>query len=447
MWPASLRSVLGYAGSRGERLVLASMVKLDQPALAEGELRWRHETRSGWLRLVVLVILVANVALGEHDGNHLVHRNVLVGYAFVSVVALALALTKRTPHWSGAIFVVGDASVVVALLHEHLFGSSGNLDHNLTTSSLAIAFLLLNHVALRLAWPLIVLFATLVVAGWLSLVAVSMFAHQQGALADAHAFSSMLTEAALAAAFSFAAFVSFTLVRDHDEIVALAASSERRRYSLSRFFSPGVVADLQSGGASLDLARREAAVLFVDLRSFTRFAESAKASELAKLLTDYRREVTRVVFDCGGSVDKFIGDGVMAVFGQPQPRPDDAERALRCALRLSAALAAWNERREREGLQALDAGIGLHFGAAVGGVIDSGGHDEFTVFGDAVNVAERLERLTKTLGASLVVSAATLAKVGAAAYVDPWCWRDDVKLEGRSGTLRIAYLPRPAEGG
>lgn len=412
----------------------------EEPGLTRDERRWRREARSAWLRLAVLLILVVNLLVGEHHGNLVVHANVLVGYALATTVALALALARRGPPWTGTAFVVVDATLVVALFHEHLFGPSGRLDHSLTTPTLAIAFLLLNHVALRLTPRLVVIFAGLAVTGWLSLLAITAIYHGAGPLSDAP--SPYLTETALAAAFAFAAFVTFLLTRDHGVLLKQAMKSERRRHSLSRFFSPGVVAQLQRGGISLQLERREAAVMFVDLRSFTGFAETANPRDLAELLIEYRQQVTQCVFDWGGTVDKFIGDGVMAVFGQPKPMPDDAERALYCALQLNRGLAEWKQRRHQEGKPALDAGIGLHVGPVIGGVLEGGHHDEFTVFGDAVNVAERLERLTKTLDASLVVSAATLAQVPSARDAASWSWKHDVELAGRSAILSIAYLER-----
>lgn len=128
--------------------------------------------------------------------------------------------------------------------------------------------------------------------------------------------------------------------------------------------------------------------MFVDLRSFTRFSEEASPEEVAKLLSEYRELVVEAVFAHGGMIDKFIGDGVMAAFGQPHKADDDAARALQCALQLRGALAEWKTQRSRRGDKVLDAGIGLHMGTVMGGILESGSHDEFTLFGDAVNVAK-----------------------------------------------------------
>lgn len=411
----------------------------DEPTLSVEGRRWRREKRSAWLRLAVFGILIANLLMGEHGGNLLVHANVVVGYGVATVLALGLALARRGPVWLPVALAAMDALAVVALFHEHLFTAGDAFSHALNTTNLAIAFVLLTHVALRLRPQLVSLYAGVVVVGWLSLLVVKNAA---ALWQDAQSIAILGADSALAAAFAFAAFVAYLLIRDHDSLLRSALGSEHRRLSLSRFFSPDVVAELERGRIKLDLERRVAAVMFVDLRSFTRFSEAASANDLADLLVEYRTYVTEAVFEWGGTVDKFIGDGVMAIFGQPRPKPDDAERAIRCALHLSKLLAGWKARRLKEGRAALDAGIGLHLGPVIGGVLESGQHHEFTVFGDAVNIAARLEGVAKGLDSALVLSAETLTRLPALASEFPWIWRDDVELEGRTSTLRIAYLPR-----
>lgn len=399
---------------------------------------WRREARSAWLRLAVLLILVANLSAGEEHANLLVHLNVVAAYALATAAAIALALLRRGPSWAGAAFIVLDALLVLALFHEHLFARSPGFDHELTASGIAVSFLLLAHVALRLKARLVALFAGLVLAGWLPLIALAAL---WGA-GPAHHAVSLGAEAALASAFTFAAFTLFLLVSDHAAVVRSAVASERRRTSLSRFFSPAVVAELEAEGATPALHRRDAAVMFVDLRSFSRFSEGVEPMEVASMLSEYRDLVAGAVFAHGGTVDKFIGDGVMAVFGHPRAAPDDAARALRCAEEVAASLARWGKARGRAGRQALDAGVGVHYGSVVAGVLASGGHHEFSIFGDAVNVAERMEGATKLLDASVVVSHALLDRVPRRPEDKAWVLRGGLDLDGRSGPVYVAYLPR-----
>lgn len=413
---------------------------MDDLSISPEQREWRRESRSAWLRLAVLVILIANLSTSEHGQNVVLHSKAILAYGVITVLALSLVLARHAPTWLSVGLTVADALVVVALFHSHLFvaGSDG-AGHALTTSNLAVAFVLLSHVALRLKAAWVVLYSTIVVAGWLALL---LAKNVETHWIDRQALDLLFEDATLALAFGFGAFVVVLLIQDHGRMLHLAIRSERRRLSLSRFFSPGVVDELQRGAISTDLQRRPAAIMFVDLRSFTRFTESANPQELAELLADFRREVTSSVFSFGGTIDKFVGDGVMAVFGQPTPKKDDAERALRCAIHLGKALTAWGERRKELGRPWLEAGIGLHVGQVIGGIIQSGQHDEFTVIGDVVNVSARLEALAKVFDAWLVVSADLLMLAPAVEAPGEWVWKEDVQLEGRTAVLRVAYLPR-----
>ncbi|PSH61440.1 adenylate cyclase [Phyllobacterium brassicacearum] len=411
-----------------------------QPSAAD-ERQWTRDIRSASLRGAVLLILFANLILGNDHDNIVVHVTVVIGYLAVSLLSLGMAIARRGPRWADTFFVSVDALLVIIVLYEHLFRIDVTQEHGLTTPSLAIAFLLLNHVGLRLMPSLVALFGGIVLAGWVFLLLLMTVLHWSSGI-DTHFVTSFSEDLGLAAAFTFAAVVVYLLTSDHRTIMRAAIESEERRMNLSRFFSPSVVSDLQAASDTLDLERREAVVMFVDLREFTRFTETAPALELAEILAEYRGIVAGAVFRTGGTVDKFIGDGIMAVFGQPKPLPDDADRALKCALHLVRVLEDWTEWRRREGKPALDAGIGLHVGTIVGGVLESGFHDEFTVFGDVVNVAQRLEAMTKTLDASLVVSAAMLDRVPASLSAADWITKDTVELPGRRGTIGIAYIER-----
>lgn len=416
------------------------MLTTNEAGLSTSERRWRREKRSAWLRLLVFVVLGLNLVASGRGESILVHSQVIGGYGLATVAALVLSLKRRGPSWSTTAFVAVDALLVVALFHEHLFAPGQVFDHSLTAPSLAVGFLLLTHAALRLRPDLVVLFSAVVLAGWLSLLAVTLAVHAHlHPMADGE-WSVFGTEGALAAAFAFAGFVCYLLTKEHNVMLVEAVGSERRRQTLARFFSPSVVAELQDNNSGLALSRRHAVVMFVDLRSFTRLSETTEPEVIAELLSEYRQLVTEAVFEYGGTVDKFIGDGVMAVFGHPTAKSDDSARAIKCSVELSSSLARWSKERAEHGKAAVEAGIGLHVGPVIGGVLESGTHAEFTVFGDAVNVAERLERLCRPLNASLVVSEDVLEEAPSLRTFAQWSWKDAAELEGRRGTLRLAYL-------
>jgi adenylate cyclase len=199
---------------------------------------------------------------------------------------------------------------------------------------------------------------------------------------------------------------------------------------------------LQEGRLPTRLERRDAAVMFVDLRDFISFAETGNAGDLAEVLSTYRDLVSETVLRHGGTVDKYIGDGVMAVFGQPGPQPDDVDRALSCAIDLVDALEDWRLHGLSLGQSSLRAGIGLHYGPVVGGVLEAGCHSEFTVIGDTVNVAQRLEAFTKSAGAPLAMSRSVANALTRLAPPAAWDVRPSVSVPGRRLPIDVFLLRR-----
>jgi adenylate cyclase len=187
-----------------------------------------------------------------------------------------------------------------------------------------------------------------------------------------------------------------------------------RTARLSRYFSPNLAAKLAEDGDDELLAgrRQPVAVLFVDIRGFTALGEAMTPQELVAFLSEYRNRLAQPVFSEGGTVDKFIGDAIMAVFGSPIQREDDASRALRCAREILDAATRWSLERERAGQPRVAIGIGVHYGEVFAGALGSEQLLEYTVIGDTVNVAERLERLSREVDSPLVVSAALLQAAG-----------------------------------
>ncbi|HSD67373.1 MAG TPA: adenylate/guanylate cyclase domain-containing protein, partial [Vicinamibacteria bacterium] len=190
-------------------------------------------------------------------------------------------------------------------------------------------------------------------------------------------------------------------------------AEEKKRERLGRFLSPQVTSRILSAsdtqGAELGAPEvREVTVLFSDISGFTSISERMSPSAVALLLNDYLSRMTDVIFKYEGTLDKYIGDAIMAVFGAPLDMPDHAERAIRAALEMQARLAEWNAER-REG-PAFHVRIGINSGKAVAGEIGSVNKKEYTVLGDTVNTASRLESAVARPG-SVVVGQQTRALV------------------------------------
>ena len=209
------------------------------------------------------------------------------------------------------------------------------------------------------------------------------------------------------------------------------AAAERARTNLARYFSANMVETLAQADRPFDAVRRQdAAVLFVDIVGFTRLAETLSADATIALLRDFHGRVQQAVFAHDGTLDKYLGDGAMASFGTPVSRPGAAHDALAAALTLRAAMAGWNAERAANAEPPVRIGIGVHWGPIVLGDIGGGGRFEFATVGDTVNVAARLERLTRELGAEIIVSAALA---------------DAARNDERTATLLADFTPLPAQ--
>lgn len=238
-------------------------------------------------------------------------------------------------------------------------------------------------------------------------------------------------------------FAIFTATKTRRLVLESARQTwnfERARQRLGAYVSEEVAAvSLASDEVKLGGARQEVSVLFADLRGFTSQAEGKDPVEVVGELNEYLEAMVAALGKHGGVVDKYVGDAIMAVFGAPVPRPDDAARALRAAEAMEQALAALNRRRAVRGQPPLAHGIGLHRGVVVAGHVGTPERAQYTVIGDAVNVAARLEGKTKELGVSVVVSDELLA--AAAGYAIPEVRVvGDVALRGHKASIRVHTL-------
>ena len=190
--------------------------------------------------------------------------------------------------------------------------------------------------------------------------------------------------------------------------------TERHRSNLARFFSPHLVDHLMEIDTPFSVARSQpAAVLFVDMIGFTAFCSTMPPEAVIAMLRDLLALLSAAVFSHHGTIDKFLGDGLMAVFGSPMPSPLDATNAARCALDIQQSVDGWNERRERSGEAPIRVAVGIHYGDVVYGDIGSDQQLELTVLGDTVNIASRVEAYCRTLDAAVLVTATFVAMLHA----------------------------------
>jgi adenylate cyclase len=203
--------------------------------------------------------------------------------------------------------------------------------------------------------------------------------------------------------FTYAAVVGYRVIFEQGQARAL-------RGVLGQYLSPAVVAEVTRDPEQLKLGgdEREMTVLFSDLRGFTTFSETIDPETLVHLLNEYLTAMSDIIFKYEGTIDKYMGDAIMAFWGAPRHQPDHASLACRAALEMVAELEQLNARWADEGRSPLAMGIGINTGTMKVGNMGSSSRFDYTVLGDSVNLGSRLEGLNKEYGTTLIVSKATL---------------------------------------
>ncbi len=221
------------------------------------------------------------------------------------------------------------------------------------------------------------------------------------------------------------------------------ATAERAKENLSRYFAPSLVETLANTDEPFGPAREQTvAVLFVDIIGFTALSARQTPKKVFNLLRVVLNRLAAEVFANGGTLDKYIGDGLMATFGTPDAGDQDATNALRCAFAMQRAMAEENRRLVGDIGEHLRLAVGVHYGPVLLGNIGEERRLEFAVIGDTVNVANRLEEMARPLDAAIVVSGALVEAIktenpGGLPEIDLLINRDKMKLRGRDGELVV----------
>jgi adenylate cyclase len=211
---------------------------------------------------------------------------------------------------------------------------------------------------------------------------------------------------------------------------------ERVRREYARFFSPLVARQIAEdhSGQALAAKRRRITVLFADIREFTTISEALSPEEVVELLREYFNTMVPIVLKHGGTLDKYVGDALMGLFGVPLPDEDHARHAVRAALEMVAQLPVLSPKWEARTGRPLRIGVGISTGEAVVGIMGADYRHEYSAIGDTVNLASRLEGLTKELKALVVMSHFTAAEVEGEFQVRQL---SELQVKGRQERVRV----------
>lgn len=394
--------------------------------------------------VLILAFVVAVVGRPPVDDSMLA-RQLLVAvatigsYLILGVVAFAAARPRFFRPWMSWVFATLDVGFVLASAELGLANAGISANYAAAFPVIWLTPMVLAFGALRYNPRLEAYVAVLVIAGLLLTID---FETRAGALGD-------IPPAQLTGLFEgppnimrlvmigLAGLVLVIAVVRGRRMLLRAIDDTRRQARLTRYLPPKI-ADwmVETPPSEARIGRhRTVAVMFVDIRNFTTRAESLDPAALGVFVGEFRRRVSAIVATHDGVIDKFIGDSVMALFGVPESGLKDAANALACGSAILASLDVWNADRTAAGEDSVAFGIGIHWGNVFSGAIGDESRLEFTVLGDTVNVAARIEQETKAAGLPLIVSKDLLDAAGAAR--DGWTALPDRQLRGRKRPVAL----------
>jgi len=411
----------------------------------------------GWIQLTIVSLLTVvyegtSMAEGLVQDDYSVELEVLLIYGAICIARLVLAYLRLLPTWMIYLSVVIDMALLMVLIFSFHLKYAQTAAFYLKVPTLLYVFLFIALRALRFEARLVMFSGVCAAAGWAWLT-YYVATGRGGPPNRTHNFIEYMTSNALLVGAEIDKIIAILLTT---AVLALAISRARHLLvrsvsegaaarDLSRFFDPGVAARIRTAALSIKAGEgelRDAAILTVDLRGFTRLSTELEPGEVMKVLQDYQGRVCPLIASNGGSIDKFLGDGILASFGAVVPSPTAAADALRAADAVIAAADRWIAERRAAGLPPLMIGMAAASGSVVFGAVGDGERLEFTVIGDAVNFAAKLEKHNKDEKTRAVTDGATYALAEQQGYLAPAVreLRKDRRVGGVTDLVDIVVL-------
>jgi adenylate cyclase len=376
----------------------------------------------------------------------------LAVYGVFTLLRLAVATRRRLGPVFLAVSMILDITLLMVTIWSFYLQYQAPPAIYLKAPTLMYVFILISLRALRFEPWLVILGGATAIVGWLVLVAYAV-AFDPGTMKLTHNYAVYVTSYSILLGAEFDKVISIGMVTAILAVALLrarkllvrAVAEHQASADLSRFFAPEVASRIRATEGMLlpgYAEQREAAILFVDMRGFTTLTSRLQAKDVMSLLADYQDRVLDVVHRHGGSIDKFLGDGVLASFGATLPSPTYAADAMRAVEDLVEAGAQWRARREADGLPAPPLNGALACGAVMFGTVGNKARLEYTVIGEPVNFAAKLEKHCKIEGALAIATGETLDLATAQGFAPRAAWehRATRRIDGVSQPLDLLVL-------
>jgi adenylate cyclase len=372
----------------------------------------------GWVQLAIVTIFgtlywLAPKTFEAHDTFQPVPY-ALAAYVGFTLLRLAVSYRTSLPDWFLYLSIVIDMALLFVLIWSFHLQYEQPPSFYLKAPTLLYVFIFIALRALRFEVRFVVAAGVTASVGWSLLVAYVLFADPDDPMITRNFVEYMTSNAVLLGAefdkiisiLTVTAILAMAIVRARNLLVASVADSAAAR-DLSRFFSPEVarkIVEAEEIGVGAGESR-DAAILFLDLRGFTPLTERYAPDQVMRLLADYQAVMVPVIRRHGGSIDKFVGDGIMATFGAADVTDRYAAQALACVDELMDVAARWQRRLEAEGRPVVPVNGAVATGRIVFGAVGEKDRLEYTVIGDAVNLAAKLEKHNAAAGSRALATA------------------------------------------
>jgi adenylate cyclase len=378
----------------------------------------------GWAQLVLVAIFAAlyNLSPRPRDAGMIAPVPVaLVTYAAFTLARLALAYWRRLPGPVLVLSIFADMALLFGLIWAFHYEYGQPAAFSLKVPTFIYVFVFIALRALRFDYRYVLTAGLFGAGGWLVLVAATLAA--DGTAAVTHSFADYLTSNRILLGAEFDKVIAILLVagllaiamRRAQSLLVTATREEVGGREIRRFLSDGVAAQIAGAEQQIEAGyaiERDAAVLMLDIRGFTRLSQTLAARDTVRILTEFHSTIVPVVARHHGVIDKFLGDGVMITFGAVTASSTAAADALRALDEILVAATLWSEANANSdgplpGSQALQVNGAIVAGPVVFAALGNGERLELTVIGDAVNLAAKLEKHNKALGCRALTTAAT----------------------------------------